>query len=101
MIPGVDIDLADGRGTYVIRKGRRRQRIDDYGGSISMSSINSKLSNEALCNISNPTLNVPSPVYPPSMMAPNSRHSIDLGASPRNNALQHSYHSTSVVNTPR
>lgn len=99
MIPGVDI--ADGRGTYVIRKGRRRQRIDDYGGSASMSSINSKLSNEALCNNSSSALNVPSPVYPPSMMMPNSRHSIDLGASPRHSALQLPYQPTNVVNMPR
>lgn len=99
VIPGVDI--ADGRGTYVIRKGRRRQRIEDYGGSASMSSINSKLSHEGLCSNSNSALNVPSPVYPPSMTVPNSRHSIDLGASPRNHALQHPYHPTSVVNTPR
>lgn len=100
VIPGVDI--ADGRGTYVIRKGRRRQRIDDdFGGSASMSSINSKLSNEGLCNNSNLALNVPSPVYPPSMMIPNSRHSIDLGASPRHHALQHPYHQTTVVNSPR
>ncbi|CRK94373.1 CLUMA_CG007882, isoform B [Clunio marinus] len=97
--PGVDI--SDGRGTYVIKKGRRRQRIDDFAGSASMSSINSKLSNEGLCNDSNSALNVPSPVYPPSMMMPNSRHSIDLGGSPRHHKHQHSYHPPNVVNTPR
>lgn len=93
--PGVDI--TDGRGTYVIRKGRRRQRIDDYGSVAS--SINSKLSNEALN--SNAAMNVPSPVFPPSMMIPNSRHSIDLGASPRHHALPHPYHPANVVNSPR
>lgn len=97
--PGVDIK--DGRGTYVIRKGRRRQRIDEFGGSASMSSIGSKLSNEGLCEDSNLALNVPSPVYPPSMMMPNSRHSIDLGASPRNHALHYPHHSPAVVNSPR
>jgi hypothetical protein len=97
--PGVDVK--DGRGTYVIRKGRRRQRIDEFGGSASMSSIGSKLSNEGLCEDSNLALNVPSPVYPPSMMMPNSRHSIDLGASPRHHALQHPYHPPAVVNSPR
>jgi hypothetical protein len=99
-------DIADGRATYVIRKGRRRQRIDEFG-SASMSSINSKLSNEGLCSDSNVALNVPSPIYPPSMMTPNSRHSIDLGASPRKHALhhQHNYHHHPVasvaLNSPR
>jgi len=107
VIPSVPAgDISDGRATYVIRKGRRRQRIDDYGSAASMSSVNSKLSNEgASCNDSLPMgLNVPPPVYPPSMMMPNSRHSIDLGASPRHHiiaALQHPYQSTTVVNSPR
>lgn len=103
VIPYPGVDITDGRGTYVIRKGRRRQRIDEYEGSMaSMSSINSKLSKEALFDEkSNPALNVPSPVYPPSMMVPNSRHSIDLGASPRHHALQHTFHQSSVVNSPR
>ncbi|KAG5674576.1 hypothetical protein PVAND_004530 [Polypedilum vanderplanki] len=100
--PGTEI--TDGHATYVIRKGRRRQRIDEFG-SISMSSINSKLSNEVLCNdSSNPALNVPSPVFPPSMLQPQSRHSIDLGASPRKHILPHNnYHTQSTVmtNSPR
>lgn len=63
-----------GLGTYVIRKGRKqRHRLSDMD---SMSSINSKLSNEG-CN----TVNIPSPVFPASMMLPNSRHSLDLGCS--------------------
>lgn len=99
MIPGGDI--TDGRSTYVIRKGRRRQRIDDYGSAASMSSVNSKLSNEALCNDGSSSF-VPSPIYPPSLMQPNSRHSIDLGASPRHHALQHNNHYQAVLmNTPR
>lgn len=101
--PGADIE--DGHATYVIRKGRRRQRIDEFG-SVSMSSINSKLSNEGLCNVdsnSNVALNVPSPIYPPSMMMPNSRHSIDLGASPRKHILhQHNYLPPNIIsNSPR
>jgi hypothetical protein len=97
VIPGVDI--ADGRGTYVIRKGRHRQRIDeDFGGS-ALISINTKHSNEALSNV---TVNVPSPVYPPSMMTPNSRHSIDLGASPRQQPLSHPLQTApNVINLPR
>lgn len=99
-------DLGDGGGTYVIRKGKRRQRIiDSMNTSVSLSSINSKLSNEKLCEeeekSSNPILNVPSPVYPPSMMTPNSRHSIDLGASPRNKVITNSFISNHVVNSPR
>lgn len=103
VIPYPGLDIADGRGTYVIRKGRRRQRIDDYGGSAaSMSSVNSKLSKEALCESSNTALNVPSPVYPPSMLLPNSRHSIDLGASPRHQAVPYPFHQQpSIVNSPR
>ncbi|XP_070500602.1 uncharacterized protein [Chironomus tepperi] len=101
--PGTDI--ADGKATYIIRKGRRRQRIDEFG-SVSMSSINSKLSNEGLCDDdsnSNVALNVPSPIYPPSMMIPNSRHSIDLGASPRKHILhQQHYHQPNLIsNSPR
>lgn len=66
-------DITDGRGTYVIRKGRKeRHRLSEMD---SMSSINSKLSNEG-CN----TINVPSPVFPASMMIPGSRHSVDLGS---------------------
>lgn len=102
VIPYPGIDIADGRGTYVIRKGRRRQRIDDYGDlAASMSSVNSKLSKEALCESTSSALNVPSPVYPPSMMIPNSRHSIDLGASPRHQAIPYPFHQPSVVNSPR
>lgn len=74
------IDICDGRATYVIRKGRKqRQRIADMD---SMSSINSRLSNEGggVCNGSSLALSVPSPVYPPSMTIPNSRHSVDLGS---------------------
>lgn len=68
-----------------------------------MSSINSKLSTEGLCEEEddNVSMNVPSPVYPPSMLLPNSRHSIDLGASPRHHALQHPFLPPSVVNSPR
>lgn len=93
VIPQPGTDIVDGKATYVVRKGRRRQRIVDEFGSASMSSINSKLSNEGdLCNDSNGAINVnvPSPIYPPSMMIPNSRHSIDLGASPRKHALHNS-----------
>ena len=62
-----------GRGTYVIRKGRKqRQKLCDID---STSSINSRLSNEG-------NFLLPSPVFPISMMLPNSRHSIDLGSPP-------------------
>jgi hypothetical protein len=95
-------DITDGHATYIIRKGRRRQRIDEFG-SISLSSIHSKLSNEVLCNENNAAMSVPSPIYPPSMMQPQSRHSIDLGASPRKHILPHNYHppSTAATNSPR
>lgn len=104
VIPYPGLDITDGRGTYVIRKGRRRQRIDEYGSAASMSSVNSKLSKEALCESSSPALNVPSPVFPPSMMMPNSRHSIDLGASPRHQPVPYPFHQQqqpSIVNSPR
>lgn len=104
MIPQPGADITDGKATYVVRKGRRRQRIVDEFGSASMSSINSKLSNEGdLCNDSNGALNVPSPIFPPSMLIPNSRHSIDLGSSPRKHALQNNYHvATNIIsNSPR
>lgn len=61
-------------GTYVIRKGRKqRQRIPDMDDS--MSSINSKLSNAETA------ANHPATQFPSSIFVPNSRHSIDLGAS--------------------
>lgn len=70
-----------GTGTYVIRKGRKqRQRLSDMD---SMSSINSRLSNEG-------PINVPSPVFPASMFIPKSRHSIDLGSPPLPPPVQNS-----------
>ncbi|XP_055645081.1 uncharacterized protein LOC129780626 isoform X2 [Toxorhynchites rutilus septentrionalis] len=59
-----------GRGTYVIRKGRQRQRIE----SLDCRTGSSMRGNEAL-----PIPTLPSPVYPVSMLMPKSRHSIDLG----------------------
>lgn len=77
LIPDIDQIIGREGGTYVIRKGRKqRQRLE----LDSMSSLNSRLSNEA--NISN----VPSPVFPASMNIPNSRHSIDLGSSSINHS---------------
>ena len=56
----------------MIRKGRKqRQALVNLDSN---SSINSRLSNEAIVNL-------PSPVFPMSMSTPKSRHSIDLGAS--------------------
>lgn len=49
----------------------------------SMSSINSRLSNEG-------PINVPSPVFPASMFIPKSRHSIDLGSPPLPPPVQNS-----------
>ncbi|XP_037909499.1 uncharacterized protein LOC119650644 isoform X3 [Hermetia illucens] len=61
-----------GQGTYVIRKGRReRNRLPELNASMS-SSINSRLSNEAIS---------PAVSQLNSLFVPNSRHSIDLGAS--------------------
>lgn len=105
VVPHPGDDICDGRATYVIRKGRKqRQRIDELASN-SMSSINSKLSNEGggECNGSNLTLGLPSPIYPPSMMLPNSRHSIALGAtrlSPEHIAHHH-HPQQSALNTPR
>lgn len=62
-----------GRGTYVIRKGRRRQRLE---------SLDSNASNNLPIPSSEPppiATTLPSPVFPASMMMPKSRHSIDLG----------------------
>lgn len=60
-------------GTYVIRKGRKqRQRIPDMDNSLS--SISSKLSNAEMAA-------APLPIFPSSIFVPNTRHSIDLGAS--------------------
>ncbi|XP_053696056.1 uncharacterized protein LOC128743487 isoform X2 [Sabethes cyaneus] len=63
-----------GRGTYIIRKGRRRQRLE---------SVDSNASNNLPIPGSEllPTTTLPSPVFPVSMMMPKSRHSIDLGLS--------------------
>ncbi|XP_055685551.1 uncharacterized protein LOC129791411 isoform X3 [Lutzomyia longipalpis] len=65
-----------GQGTYVIRKGRKqRQRVANIEG---VSSVNSsRYGRESGGNIE-----LPSPVYPASMLIPNSRHSIDLGSPP-------------------
>ncbi|XP_058456016.1 rho GTPase-activating protein gacU isoform X2 [Malaya genurostris] len=64
----------NGRGTYVIRKGRRRQRLE---------SLDSNASNNLPIpgNELQPITTLPSPVFPVSMMLPKSRHSIDLGLS--------------------
>lgn len=78
-------------GTYVIRKGRKvRQRLEVQVDD-SMSSLNSRLSNEG--NFSITSSNVPSPVFPASMHIPNSRHSIDLGNASSNghHQRQHQY----------
>ncbi|XP_058820220.1 mucin-2 isoform X3 [Topomyia yanbarensis] len=63
-----------GRGTYIIRKGRRRQRLE---------SLDSTASNNLPIpgNDLPPITTLPSPVFPASMMMPKSRHSIDLGLS--------------------
>lgn len=65
-----------GQGTYVIRKGRKqRQRVPNMEA---VSSVNtSRYGRESGGNIE-----LPSPVYPASMLIPNSRHSIDLGSPP-------------------
>uniref|UniRef100_A0A336LXU0 CSON007459 protein n=1 Tax=Culicoides sonorensis TaxID=179676 RepID=A0A336LXU0_CULSO len=68
-----DLDQISGKcgGTYVIRKGRKqRQRLDELD-SLPSSKYNSNEDNLS---------NVPSPVFPASINIPNSRHSIDLGA---------------------
>ncbi|XP_050087410.1 mucin-5AC isoform X2 [Anopheles aquasalis] len=68
-----------GRGTYIIRKGRRqRQRL---------ASLESEASNNGILPPAVATsgddhiLGLPSPIFPVSMMTPKSRHSIDLGLS--------------------
>lgn len=56
--------MGDGRGTFVIRKGRRRQRIE-------METLSSHISQDGQFSIgSNFVLGLPSPIYPPSMMPP-------------------------------
>uniref|UniRef100_A0A182NUK9 Uncharacterized protein n=1 Tax=Anopheles dirus TaxID=7168 RepID=A0A182NUK9_9DIPT len=77
-----------GRGTYIIRKGRRqRQRLP---------SLESEPSNNGMvaCDgLPQPVLaddhilrGLPSPVFPASMITPKSRHSIDLGLSSASSA---------------
>ncbi|XP_065078715.1 mucin-2 isoform X2 [Ochlerotatus camptorhynchus] len=62
-----------GRGTYVIRKGRRRQRLESLDSNAS--------NNLPIPSSESPPIatTLPSPVFPASMMLPKSRHSIDLG----------------------
>ena len=67
-------------GTYVIRKGRKqRQRIPDALQD-SMSSINSKLSNAEATGAAPAAATIAPNPFPSSIYVPNSRHSIDLGA---------------------
>ncbi|XP_021700250.1 uncharacterized protein LOC5577722 isoform X3 [Aedes aegypti] len=61
-----------GRGTYVIRKGRRRQRLESLDSNAS-----NNLPIPGSSDLPPPAL--PSPIFPASMMMPKSRHSIDLG----------------------
>ncbi|XP_059619217.1 uncharacterized protein LOC132263461 isoform X2 [Phlebotomus argentipes] len=65
-----------GQGTYVIRKGRKqRQRVPNMEA---VSSVNtSRYGREG-----GGSIELPSPVFPVSMLIPNSRHSIDLGSPP-------------------
>lgn len=81
----------------MIRKGRKqRQRLSDMD---SMSSINSRLSNDGPCNNGGSLGSglAPSPIYPPSMNVPKSRHSIDLG----NSSPQHVVKQQQHIITPR
>lgn len=84
LIPNVP-DIS-GRGTYVIRKGRRRQRLESLDSSASNnlpipgSDLVAALPGQPAavpCLVSA----LPSPVFPMSMLTPKSRHSIDLGFS--------------------
>ncbi|GAB0099348.1 uncharacterized protein DMENIID0001_152040 [Sergentomyia squamirostris] len=70
-----------GQGTYVIRKGRKqRQRVPSMEPT-AVSSVNmSRYGREGTAGGGN--IELPSPVYPSSMLIPNSRHSIDLGSPP-------------------
>uniref|UniRef100_A0A182SSV2 Uncharacterized protein n=1 Tax=Anopheles maculatus TaxID=74869 RepID=A0A182SSV2_9DIPT len=79
-----------GRGTYIIRKGRRqRQRL----ASLESEANNNSSSNGILVGPDAPVQRpdsldedhilrgLPSPIFPASMITPKSRHSIDLGLS--------------------
>ncbi|XP_035793215.1 mucin-5AC-like isoform X2 [Anopheles albimanus] len=68
-----------GRGTYVIRKGRRqRQRLTSLESDASNNGI---LPPTVTATGDDHILGLPSPIFPVSMMTPKSRHSIDLGLS--------------------
>ncbi|ETN60892.1 hypothetical protein AND_007454 [Anopheles darlingi] len=67
-----------GRGTYVIRKGRRqRQRL----ASLESEACNNGIPPAVAASGDDHILGLPSPIFPVSMMTPKSRHSIDLGLS--------------------
>ncbi|KFB44271.1 AGAP009860-PA-like protein [Anopheles sinensis] len=69
-----------GRGTYIIRKGRRqRQRL----ASLESEPVNNGGPVVPAADVSDDHMlrGLPSPVFPASMITPKSRHSIDLGMS--------------------
>ncbi|XP_055595728.1 uncharacterized protein LOC129746201 isoform X2 [Uranotaenia lowii] len=81
LIPNIPHNIT-GRGTYIIRKGRRRQRLEDNLDSNHLPIPGSEPPVSTLQSSSAAaTTNLPSPVFPASMMVPKSRHSIDLGMS--------------------
>lgn len=89
LIPNVP-DIT-GRGTYVIRKGRRRQRLESMDsnasnhlpipGSETVAGGQTQPQATATLPSQCPVSALPSPVFPASMLTPKSRHSIDLGVS--------------------
>uniref|UniRef100_A0A182PH45 Uncharacterized protein n=1 Tax=Anopheles epiroticus TaxID=199890 RepID=A0A182PH45_9DIPT len=83
-----------GRGTYIIRKGRRqRQRLASLESEVSNTvpdAASHPIQQQPTAQRSDPSLGedhssilrgLPSPVFPASMITPKSRHSIDLGLS--------------------
>ncbi|XP_039431827.1 uncharacterized protein LOC120414646 isoform X6 [Culex pipiens pallens] len=79
LIPNVP-DIS-GRGTYVIRKGRRRQRLESLDASNNLPIPGGDQLQPATVPCPAVVSALPSPVFPVSMLTPKSRHSIDLGIS--------------------
>ncbi|KAL1376233.1 hypothetical protein pipiens_004464 [Culex pipiens pipiens] len=79
LIPNVP-DIS-GRGTYVIRKGRRRQRLESLDASNNLPIPGGDQLQPATVPCPAVVSALPSPVFPASMLTPKSRHSIDLGIS--------------------
>uniref|UniRef100_A0A8D8L5C5 (northern house mosquito) hypothetical protein n=1 Tax=Culex pipiens TaxID=7175 RepID=A0A8D8L5C5_CULPI len=79
LIPNVP-DIS-GRGTYVIRKGRRRQRLESLDASNNLPIPGGDQLQPATVPCPTVVSALPSPVFPASMLTPKSRHSIDLGIS--------------------